>query len=132
MPLPVPGNVFWPLDNVTHYRLHSFCKCFVLQRIERLIRMATPSEKRWRVLFRRKVEKSVRKMPRNEQVVLANLVEDLQRKGPIRTEWRNFSRLSRNEYHCHLSYSWVACWRVEQEVLEIEVYYAGSRENASY
>jgi len=86
----------------------------------------------WRVFFRRKVEKSVTKMPRREQVLFANLVEDLQRKGPIRTEWRNFSRLSENEYHCHLSYSWVACRRVEKQVLEIEVYYAGSRENAPY
>ena len=35
-----------------------------------------------------------------------------------------------NEYHCHLSYHWVACWRHEKETIEIEVYYAGSRENA--
>ena len=71
-------------------------------------------------------------MPRREQVLFANLVEDLQRKGPERAEWSNFSKLSRNEYHCHLSYSWVACWRVEREYLEIEVYYAGSREKAPY
>ena len=94
--------------------------------------MAASGEKRWRVLFRRKVEKSLQKMPRREQVLFANLVEDLQRKGPLRTEWRNFSKLSANEYHCHLSYSWVACWRVEREILEIEVYYAGSREDAPY
>ena len=86
----------------------------------------------WRVFFRRKVEKQVGKMPRKEQVLFANLVEDLIRKGPVRTEWRNFSKLSDREYHCHLSYSWVACWRVEDGEMEIEVYYAGSREKAPY
>ncbi len=84
------------------------------------------------MFFRRKVEKRVMKMPRGEQVLFANLVDDLRNKGPIRTEWRNFSKLSSNEYHCHLSYSWVACWRVEGEEMEIEVYYAGSREKAPY
>ena len=86
----------------------------------------------WRVFFRRKVEKQVGKMPRREQVLFANLVEDLIRKGPIRTEWRNFSKLSDREYHCHLSWSWVACCRVENGEMEIEVYYAVSREKAPY
>ena len=71
-------------------------------------------------------------MPRREQVLFANLVEDLQRKGPERVEWSNYGKLSKTEYHCHLSYSWVACWRVERQFLEIEVYYAGSREKAPY
>ncbi len=80
----------------------------------------------------RSIQRENLRMPRREQVLYANLVEDLQRRGPIRKEWRKFSKLSENEYHCHLSYSWVACWRVERQVLEIEVYYAGSRENAPY
>jgi hypothetical protein len=71
-------------------------------------------------------------MPWREQKLLANLVEDLIAKGPIRSEWRNFSKLGTDEYHCHLSYSWVACWRVTAQAVEIEVYYAGSRENAPY
>jgi len=71
-------------------------------------------------------------MPRAEQVAFANLVEDLEHKGPIRREWKNFSKLSENEYHCHLSYLWVACWRFEDEAMEIEVYYAGRREKAPY
>ena len=71
-------------------------------------------------------------VPRREQVLFANRIEDLQRKGPIRREWRNSGKRSENEYHCHLSYSWVACRRVEKQVLEIEVYYAGRRQNAPY
>ena len=94
--------------------------------------MTNSDEKQWRVFFRRKVEKRVMKMPRTEQILFANLIEDLRRKGPIRREWRNFSKLSENEYHCHLWYSWVACWRGQDEETEIEVYYAGSREKAPY
>lgn len=96
--------------------------------------MAKDSERQWRVFFRRKVEKHVVKMPRKEQLLFANLVEDLIRKGPIRTEWRNFSKLSDREYHYHPSYSWVACRRVENQEIEIEVYYdyAGSREKTPY
>jgi len=71
-------------------------------------------------------------MPVKEQKLFANLVEDLELKGPIRTEWPNFSKLGKNEYHCHLSYSWVACWREEGQQMEIEVYYAGSHEKAPY
>lgn len=87
---------------------------------------------RWQVFSRRKVQKQVAKMPRTEQVKFANLVEDLERKGLIRKEWKNFSKLSANEYHCHLSHSWVACWPVEDRLMEIEAYYAGSGEEAPY
>ena len=87
---------------------------------------------RWRVYYRKKVEKSVRRMPLREQKLFANLVEDLEAKGPIRREWRNFSKLDDDQYHCHLTYSWVACWRVYADFVEIEVYYAGSREDAPY
>jgi len=87
---------------------------------------------KWRVFYRKKVQKAVVKMPLREQKRFANLVEDLERKGPIQSEWPNFSKLGEQEYHCHLSYSWVACWRAEEAILEIEVYYAGSREKAPY
>ena len=87
---------------------------------------------RWRVFFRKRVQKRVAQMPLKEQKLFANLVEDLETKGPIRSEWRNFSKLGRQEYHCHLSYSWVACWWADADHVEIEVYYAGSREDAPY
>ena len=87
---------------------------------------------KWRVFYRKKVQKAVVKMPLREQKRFANLVEDLERKGPIQSEWPNFSKLGEQEYHCHLSCSWVACWRAEEAILEIEVYYAGSREKAPY
>lgn len=38
--------------------------------------------------------------------------------------------MNKNQYHCHLSRKWIACWENEKGSLTIEVYYAGSRENA--
>ncbi len=84
------------------------------------------------MVFRRKIERRVSKMPMKQQKLLANLVEDLEMKGPLRTEWPGFGKLKGNEYHCHLSHSWVACWRETETGIEIEVYYAGSREDAPY
>lgn len=77
-------------------------------------------------------------MPEDEQEKWLLLVKDLRKKGPIRSEWPNFSRLEKekgmkpSKYHCHLSHSWVACWSTKKRTIEIEVYYVGSREDAPY
>lgn len=86
----------------------------------------------YRVTLKRKVLKTVAKMPKGEQNKLTLLVDDLAETGPVQSGWSNYSKLSENEYHCHLSRKWVACWRHERETIVIEVYYAGSRENAPY
>ncbi len=75
---------------------------------------------------------SVKKLPVNVQKRMGILIDDLQDNGPKAYNWPNYSKLSANEYHCHLTRKWVACWRMEDGTIEIEVYYAGSRENAPY
>lgn len=80
----------------------------------------------------KKVLKTLRKMPRDARVRFGQLAEDLRQSGPIRADWPNYSKLSEAEYHCHLSYRWVACWRHHKGTIVIEVYYAGSREDAPY
>jgi hypothetical protein len=84
------------------------------------------------VLIGKKALKRIAKAPRDVQEKMRDLAIDLRDKGPIRTEWRNFSALSSTTYHCHLNYSWVACWKWEKGTLFVEVYYAGSREDAPY
>ncbi|MBY0428857.1 MAG: hypothetical protein K2Q32_06525 [Alphaproteobacteria bacterium] len=87
----------------------------------------------WNVSFSTKASKQVQKLPVGERDVIALLVRELQLLGPVRTNWKNYSKLGADTYHCHLSYRWVACWRVEDKKLKlIEIYYAGSRENAPY
>ena len=71
-------------------------------------------------------------MPQQMQARFAALLEDLRDIGPLQPGWPNFSGLGKDCYHCHLGHKWVACWRWEKETIVIEVYYAGSRENAPY
>jgi hypothetical protein len=84
------------------------------------------------VKIKRRVRKMADRMPKEEQSRFDSLTKALRARGPARPEWPNYSKLGRNEHHCHLSYHWVACWRHEAETIEIEVYYVGSRENAPY
>jgi hypothetical protein len=66
----------------------------------------------------------------NEKKKLVQLLDELRDYGPERANWMNYSKLGKDEYHCHLSYHWVACWKVLEKNLVLEVYYVGSRENA--
>ncbi|RWX51677.1 hypothetical protein VU01_10995 [Candidatus Electrothrix marina] len=87
---------------------------------------------RYRIIIKKKALKNIRKLPVHVQKKLVLLTDDLKDNGPVTHNWPNYSKLSTDEYHCHLSRKWVACWRMEQGTIEIEVYYAGSRENAPY
>ena len=87
---------------------------------------------KYRVVIKKKAQKGISKMPINVQKRMGFLIDDLKEKGPAVHNWPNYSKLSNSEYHCHISRGWVACWRMKKETIEIEVYYAGSRENAPY
>ena len=84
------------------------------------------------VRFKRKVERDARKLPENVQKTLGLLLVDLEESGPIQKGWSNFSKLEKDNYHCHLTGSYVACWTHEKDTVVIEIYYAGSREDAPY
>ncbi|TGK10397.1 hypothetical protein EHO98_23085 [Leptospira stimsonii] len=81
---------------------------------------------------RSSASKSALKMPKQERNKYLSLLIELEALGPIRKNWPNFSALGKDKYHCHLSRKWVACWTSRNGSIEIEVYYAGSRENAPY
>ena len=57
----------------------------------------------YRVVIRKKALKNIAKMPVAIQRKMKMLVNDLMLNGPILPMWPNFSKLSRDEYHCHLS-----------------------------
>ena len=71
-------------------------------------------------------------MPKRERSLFYDLICDLEEKGPIQNHWPNYGKIASDEYHCHLSRSWVACWYHEKNTIIIEVTYAGSRESAPY
>ena len=87
---------------------------------------------KYKVVWNKKVKKQISKCPKDIQESFNVLVQDIKEKGPIQKEWRNFSSLGENKYHCHLNYRWVACWTYEKEIITVEVYYVGSREKAPY
>lgn len=84
------------------------------------------------VLINKRSNKQLRKLPQKVQDKFWVLVGDLERSGPCQPGWPNYSPLGENEYHCHLGYSWVACWKHEKGSVQIYVYYVGSREGAPY
>jgi mRNA-degrading endonuclease RelE of RelBE toxin-antitoxin system len=86
----------------------------------------------FKVIVTKKVLKTVESLPSNVRKRLAELLKDLRDDGPLQVHWPNFSKLSTNQYHCHLARKWVVCWYHKKGALEIEVYYAGSRENSPY
>jgi mRNA-degrading endonuclease RelE of RelBE toxin-antitoxin system len=88
---------------------------------------------RYQVLVRKKVAKSLPRLPREVQESFRLLAEDLRRKGPVRKQWPNYSKLGKLTHHCHLRYRWVAVWTEdEDDKLILEVNYVGSREKAPY
>jgi len=86
----------------------------------------------YKVVIKKSAIKGIEKMPKIAQLAMGNLLEDLRELGPIAKHWSNFSKIGKNKYHCHLTYKWVACWEYYENNILIEVYYAGSRENAPY
>jgi mRNA-degrading endonuclease RelE of RelBE toxin-antitoxin system len=87
---------------------------------------------RFSVVYKRKIEKEINFLPQNIRERFFELVNDLKNDGPFQHKWPNYSPLRDEKYHCHLSYSWVACWKQDKETITIEVYYVGSREKAPY
>jgi hypothetical protein len=84
------------------------------------------------VSMTKRARKSMAKMPAPQVSLLAQLIVDLRESGPVQLQWPNYSKLSGNKHHCHLSRKWVACWEETKTGVQIEVYYAGSRESAPY
>lgn len=90
----------------------------------------------WTVEFTSKADKQRAKLPDKVRALLARLSKEMELSGPIRKNWKNFSKLTDEDYHCHLKKgnpTYVACWRVVNKKIQIiEVYYAGTHENAPY
>ncbi len=86
----------------------------------------------YEVLVNKKSLKNMRKAPKSVKLLFNRLIKDLEQDGVVQSKWANYSKLGENKYHCHLNHSYVACWYSKNKSIKIEVYYAGSRENAPY
>ncbi|MDD2238242.1 MAG: hypothetical protein PHP44_09575 [Kiritimatiellae bacterium] len=84
------------------------------------------------VHVKKKAEKNLSKLSLEVRQLFFLLAQDLRETGPEQPGWKNYSKLGKGKYHCHLNYHHVACWTYEKETIIIEVYYVGSREKAPY
>lgn len=84
------------------------------------------------MILKRRQLKNLSKLPAEVKAAFNFLAQDLRNDGPSQPSWRNYSKLGADKHHCHLNYSYVACWSADKETITIEVYYVGSRENAPY
>ena len=90
------------------------------------------SKPQYDVRISRKVLKSIERLPERIQNKFRLLAMELRDSGPIQRNWSNFSALGKGKFHCHLTQSYVACWRHDKGTIVIEVYYVGSRQGAPY
>lgn len=92
----------------------------------------------WTILYSSKAEKQYRKLPAGVQDRLDLLTAEMELSGPIRHNWKNYSKIEgrRGQYHCHIKTgrpTYVAVWEVVNEMISvIEVIYAGTHEKAPY
>ena len=90
----------------------------------------------WTVKVERRVVKRMQRLPDHVRRKLFVLFSEIERSGPVRGNWPNYSKLGKRLHHCHLSKgrpTYVAVWEeVEDSVKLIEVIYAGTHEKAPY
>lgn len=90
----------------------------------------------WEVRVSASAAKQGKKLPTAITPSLVRLLQELEKCGPIRKNWKNFGALSDISYHCHIKKgrpTYVVCWRIEDKKRRvIEVYYVGTHESAPY
>lgn len=89
---------------------------------------------KYRVELSGKAKRAEKLLSLKASEAFALLVKELEN-GPEVPSWPNYSKLGTMTYHCHLKKgrpTYVACWMVDKKNKIIEVYYAGTHENAPY
>lgn len=90
----------------------------------------------WKVVFSGKASKQYQRLPKKIRDIVAFLVAEIKIAGPVRGNWKNYSKLRKNQHHCHLKSgrpTYVACWEVIDKTIKVvEVYYVGTHEKAPY
>lgn len=88
----------------------------------------------WVVTVVNKAQKQYKALPNLVRKIFITLLKEIEILGPVRGNWKNYSKLPNGGHHCHLKGrkpTYVACWR-EAGKKKIEVYYVGTHEKAPY
>lgn len=89
----------------------------------------------WHVKLKRSAAKSYEKLPEDIKAAVDALAMEMKLNGPVRGNWKNYSKLGQDMHHCHLrggKPTYVACWEANKKERIIEVYYVGTHEKAPY
>lgn len=89
----------------------------------------------WIVTVNRKTNKAIQSLPKTVKQRLLLLIQEIELYGPVRGNWKNYSKLKSKMHHCHLKSgkpTYVAVWREKDSKIEIEVIYVGTHEKAPY
>lgn len=93
----------------------------------------------WTVNLSRRVAKALSGKKRPPEAVLMALrvlLREIEEYGPVRGNWKNYSRLGPTRHHCHLKAgkpTYVAVWEeVQGSIQLVEVEYVGTHEKAPY
>ena len=88
----------------------------------------------WNIFASGKAKKPERHLSEAALGAFFELLSDL-KNGPEQPNWPHYGKLGPFTYHCHLKRgrpTYVACWMADKRTKTIEVYYAGTHENAPY
>ena len=90
----------------------------------------------WTVNITKKATKMISKLPKGIQKSLFALFLEIEKDGPVRGNWVNYSKLPLSRHHCHIKKgnpTYVAVWEVkDKQVRIVEVIYVGTHEKAPY
>ena len=90
----------------------------------------------WTVTITKKVAKAINGLPARVKQTLALLMKEIEAYGPVRSNWPNYSKLGKNQHHCHLKKgkpTYVAVWELRDGKAKlVEVTYVGTHEKAPY
>lgn len=90
----------------------------------------------WTVSYSKKAEKQYKGLPPAIQDRLDYLTAEIEQTGPVRGNWKNYSKLTGKQHHCHIKTgkpTYVAVWEeIDNEIKLVEVTYAGTHEKAPY
>lgn len=93
-------------------------------------------QQKWTVDIAGQAKKADRNLSNLAKDAFALLLKELMFDGPYRSNWSNYAKMPKENYHCHIKKgrpTYVVCWRIINKKQKImEVYYAGTHEKAPY
>lgn len=90
----------------------------------------------WRVGFSGKATKQYQEVSELVREAVILLAHEIEARGPVRGNWKNYGKLGGESHHCHLKSgrpTYVACWEViDKAEKKVEITYVGTHEKAPY